>query len=188
MPDRIEPCLANSSASRPRGDEWSYELKWDGYRLAVGIEQGKVRIVTRGGHDWTQRFPGIEAAARNFLPTTVILDGEPVVLCEQERSDFGQLQSSLGGRGGKLPAGIAIFYGFDLLYFGGHDLTRMEHSAGRQILEEVVPAEQQGSIPLSEEFDADPEDLLAHACSHELEGIIAEHLNRPYRSGRTVTG
>ncbi len=184
MPDRIEPCLAKLASKPPKGDEWSYELKWDGYRLAIHIETGRVRIITRGGHDWTHRFPGIEAAAREFLPHTMILDGEAVVLDDQGRSDFGQLQNSLGGRGGKLPAGNAIFYGFDLLYLGGHDLTRMAYSARRQILEEVVPAGQEGSIRLSEEFDADPEVLLAHACSHELEGIIAKHRDRPYRSGR----
>lgn len=64
MPERIEPCLAKLASRPPQGDEWSYGLKWDGYRLAVHIEPGRVRIITRGGHDWTHRFPGIEAAAR----------------------------------------------------------------------------------------------------------------------------
>jgi bifunctional non-homologous end joining protein LigD len=61
-------------------------------------------------------FPGIEAAARDYMPNTMILDGEAVVLDEQGRFDFGRLQNSLGGRGGK---GDAIFYAFDLLYLMG---------------------------------------------------------------------
>ncbi len=171
-------------AKPPHGDEWSYELKWDGYRLAVHIETNGVRIITRGGHDWTHRFPGIEAAARRFMPNTMILDGEAVVLNEQGIPDFGRLQNSLGGRGGKLPAGNAILFAFDLLYLGGHDLTKMEYAARRQILEDVL-ADSQGGIRLSEEFHEDPDELLRHACAHELEGIIAKHRERPYRPGRT---
>lgn len=183
MPERIEPCLAKLVAKPPQGDEWSYELKWDGYRLAVHVEPGRVRILTRGGHDWTHRFPGIGVEARGFAPSTMILDGEAVVLDEQGRSDFGRLQNSLGGRGGKLPSGNAILYAFDLLYLDGHDLTKMEYGERRDLLEDLL-AEKQGAIRLSEEFDADPDVLLAHACSHELEGIIAKNRNKPYRSGR----
>ena len=184
MPERIEPCLARLISKPPHGDEWSYELKWDGYRLAVHIEPGRVRIITRGGHDWTHRFPGIETEAKRFAPTTMILDGEAVVLDEQGRPDFGMLQNSLGGRGGKRPAGNAILYAFDLLYLDGHDLTRMEYGARRSMLEDVL-AEKDSSIRLSEEFDADPDELLRNACLHDLEGIIAKHRDRPYRSGRT---
>ncbi|MCF6370697.1 non-homologous end-joining DNA ligase [Rhizobium halophilum] len=187
MPERVEPCLAKLVAKPPRGEEWSYELKWDGYRLAVHIEPGRVRIITRGGHDWTHRFPGIEAAAREFMPNTMILDGEAVVLNEQGIPDFGRLQNSLGtsGRGpGKLAAGNAILFAFDLLYLDGHDLTKMEYSARRHLLEDVL-AGRDGGVRLSEEFDEDPDELLRHACAHDLEGIIAKHRERPYRSGRT---
>lgn len=184
MPERIEPCLAKLVAKPPKGDEWSYELKWDGYRLAVHVEPGRVRILTRGGHDWTHRFPGIGGEATSFAPSTMILDGEAVVLDEQGRSDFGCLQNSLGGRGGKLPSGNAILYAFDLLYLDGHDLTKMEYGERRDLLGDVL-AKKEGSIRLSEEFNVDPDVLLAHACSHDLEGIIAKHRDRPYRSGRT---
>tara|TARA_R110002020_G_scaffold53905_8_gene150511 strand:+ start:35594 stop:36655 length:1062 start_codon:yes stop_codon:yes gene_type:complete len=187
MPERIAPCLAKLAPKPPQGDEWSYELKWDGYRLAVHIEPTGVRIITRGGHDWTHRFPGIEAAARGYMPSTMILDGEAVVLDEQGRSDFGRLQNSLGtsGRGpGKRPAGNAILYAFDLLYLDGHDLTKMDYAARRSLLEEVVPSGQEGGIRLSEEFDVDPDLLLQHACTHELEGIIAKNRDRSYRPGR----
>lgn len=129
-------------------------------------------------------FQGIEAAARDLMPNTLILDGEAVVLNEQGIPDVGRLQNSLGGRGGKLPAGNAILFAFDLLYLGGHDLTKMEYAARRQLLEDVL-ADSQGGIRLSEEFDEDPDEMLRHACAHELEGIIAKHRERPYRSGRT---
>lgn len=100
MPERIEPCLALSKARPPQGDDWSDEIKWDGYRLAVHIEPSGVRIITRGGHDWTHRLPAIAEAAATLGPTTMILDGEAVVLDEQGRSDFGLLQRSLAPAAG----------------------------------------------------------------------------------------
>ena len=184
MPERVEPCLAKLMAKPPHGDEWSYELKWDGYRLAVYIETRGVRILTRNGHDWTHRFPGLEEEARGFAPSTMILDGEAVVFNAQGVPDFGLLQNSLGGRGGKLPSRNSVLMAFDLLYLDGHDLTKMEYGARRHLLEDVL-AEKQGAIRLSEEFDEDPDELLRHACEHDLEGIIAKHRDRPYRSGRT---
>ncbi|MCK8779112.1 non-homologous end-joining DNA ligase [Rhizobium sp. NTR19] len=185
MPERVEPCLATLRASPPHGPDWSYEIKWDGYRLAVHVEPSGVRVITRGGKDWTHRFPGIAEAAK-ALDRTMILDGEAVILDEQGRSDFGLLQRSLGasGRnGGKLPSRDSILYAFDLLYLDGHDLRKLDYEDRRELLEEVLDG-QDGAIRLSEEFDADPDALLQHACQLGLEGIIAKHRRRPYRSGR----
>ncbi|WP_026242296.1 non-homologous end-joining DNA ligase [Rhizobium leguminosarum] len=183
MPDRIDPCLALLKPKPPKGPQWTFEVKWDGYRLAVHIEPSGLRILTRGGHDWTDRFPAIAAEARRLPVATAILDGEAVVLDERGRSDFGLLQQSLGGRGGKRSSD-AIFLAFDLLYFDGHDLRRSELDVRRHLLEDLVPAGGQGSIRLSEEVDADGDVLLRAACEHDLEGIIAKRRDAPYRSGR----
>lgn len=87
MPDRVEPALAQLKQQPPRGSEWGWEIKWDGYRLAVHIEPQGVRILTRGGHDWTHRFPAIAEAAQKLGPATMIIDGEAVVLDAEGRSD-----------------------------------------------------------------------------------------------------
>ncbi|MBX5189330.1 ATP-dependent DNA ligase [Rhizobium sp. NZLR3b] len=184
MPARIDPCLALLKPRPPKGPQWTFEVKWDGYRLAVHIEPKGVRIITRGGHDWTDRFPAILAEARRLPVSTAILDGEAVVLDAQGRSDFGMLQQSLGGRGGKITSRDAILMTFDLLYFDGHDLTGTELSARRHLLEGLVPPGGEDAIRLSEEIDADGETLLRIACEHDLEGIIAKDRNSPYRSGR----
>ncbi|MBY2996736.1 ATP-dependent DNA ligase [Rhizobium leguminosarum] len=184
MPARIEPCLALLRAKPPKGDDWVYEIKWDGYRLSVHIEPTGIRILTRGGHDWTHRFPAIKQAALWLPVGTAILDGEAVILDEQGRSDFGLLQQSLGDRGGKKSSSDAIFMAFDLLYFDGHDLRNSELDMRRHLLEDLVPAGEQGDIRLSEEIEADGDQLLASACEHGLEGIIAKRRNAPYRSGR----
>ncbi|MBB3453869.1 bifunctional non-homologous end joining protein LigD [Rhizobium sp. BK313] len=182
MPARIEPCLAKLVPKPPVGPQWAFEVKWDGYRLAVHVEPSGVRVITRGGHDWTHRFPTIARAAK-VLGTTMILDGEAVVLDDQGRPDFGALQNSLGGRGGKRPAGEAIFYAFDLLYYDGHDLTGMELTARRHMLENVI-GDSLATIRLSEEVDAEGDVFFAAACEHGLEGIIAKRTDQPYRSGR----
>ncbi|MBY3420358.1 ATP-dependent DNA ligase [Rhizobium laguerreae] len=184
MPDRVEPCLAQLKTRPPKGDDWVYEIKWDGYRLSVHVEPTRIRILTRGGHDWTDRFPAIQQAALWLPVGTAVLDGEAVVLDEQGRSDFGLLQQSLGGRGGKKSSSDAVFMAFDLLYFDGHDLRNSELDMRRHLLEDLVPAGEQGDIRLSEQIEADGDQLLASACEHRLEGIIAKRRDAPYRSGR----
>lgn len=84
MPERIEPCLALLKPVPPKGPDWVFEVKWDGYRLAIHIEPKGVRIITRGGHDWTHRFPAIAEATSKLGVGTAILDGEAVVLDEED--------------------------------------------------------------------------------------------------------
>jgi bifunctional non-homologous end joining protein LigD len=169
----------------PIGPDWLYEVKLDGYRLAIHVEPKGVRVITRGGHDWTHRFPTIAAAAKELGVTTAILDGEAVVLDDHGRSDFGALQRSLGGRGGKRVSTESILVAFDLLYLDGHDLTGTELDLRRHLLEDLIPDGDDQTIRLSEEIELPAEDLLEHACHHHLEGIIAKHRDRPYGSGRT---
>ncbi|NTS29758.1 ATP-dependent DNA ligase [Phyllobacterium sp. BT25] len=185
MPERIEPCMALLKSKPPSGPDWLFEVKWDGYRLAVHVEaNGGVRIITRGGHDWTSYFPSIATAAKELGPATMILDGEAVVLDEKGVPNFGLLQRALGGRKATRAAHEAVLYAFDLLYFDGHDLTGLELSSRRHLLGNLLDGET-GAIRLSEEVHDDGEALLRHACAHGLEGIIAKNKNAPYRSGRT---
>jgi bifunctional non-homologous end joining protein LigD len=177
MPDRVEPCLALHKAKPPTGPAWTCEIKWDGYRVAAHIEPQRVRVITRGGHDWTHRFPGIVEAAKRLGVATAILDGEAVVLDEQGRPDFGRLQNSLGGRGGKLSAGDAMLYAFDLLCFGGHDIRSMELTARRIFLESLLRGVE-STIRISEEVDGDgrrdfPRCLRARPRRYHRQGHVA---------------
>src|SRR5829696_6451994 len=94
FPEFIEPCLASLANQVPAGDRWLHEIKWDGYRLHVRIEDGRVRLLTRRGLDWTHRFPPIAEAAAKLPVRTAYVDGEAVV--EQRGiADFGALQQAL---------------------------------------------------------------------------------------------
>nr|WP_318029863.1 hypothetical protein [Rhizobium ruizarguesonis] len=157
----MEPCLALLKHKPPIGDNWAFEVKWDGYRVAVHLDHSKVRIITRDGRDWTDRFPAIADAARKLGVGMAILDGEAVVLDEQGRSDFGALQQSLGGRGGKKKSDASILMAFDLMYFDGHSLLNTELSVRRHLLEGIIPSGSKGTIRL-----ADGAALLAAACAH----------------------
>ncbi len=168
----------------PIGPDWIYEIKWDGYRIAVHIDNGKVRILTRGGHDWTHRFPAIAQAALRLGVGTAILDGEAVVLDERGRSDFNRLQESLGGRGGKANSGATVMYAFDLLYFDGRDIRTLELTARRYFLKTLLKGEQVGAIRMSESIDGDGDAIFNAASEHGLEGIVAKYKDAPYRSGR----
>lgn len=106
MPHRVEPCLALLKSVAPLGPDWLYEVKWDGYRLAIHIEPMGVSIITRGGRDWTHRFPSIAAAARDLGVTTAILDGEAVVLDDQGRRTLApcSVRSEVGAANGSRPS------------------------------------------------------------------------------------
>lgn len=182
MPDRVEPCLALLSAKPPAGPEWAFEVKWDGYRLAVHVERGIARVITRGGHDWTSRFPTIAYDAGEMGLDSAIIDGEAVVLDDRGASDFGALQRALGGRGGKKAAAGAILYAFDLLYLDGRDLRALPLAERRDMLERAI--QPHGAIRMSEELDTEGPTFLKLACELGLEGIIAKRRDAPYRSGR----
>ena len=113
MPDRVEPCLALLAKKAPEGDDWAFEVKWDGYRLAIHIVGKRVRIITRGGHDWTPRFPTIAHDALELGLDSAILDGEAVVLAlAPERGvsiDLGPQMSNGGLAADALHAADAVF-------------------------------------------------------------------------------
>ena len=185
MPERVEPCLATLAPKVPVAPHWAYEIKWDGYRLHVHVEPSGVRVITRGGHDWTHRFPAIAEAAAGLGAGTAILDGEAVVLDEQGRSDYPALLRVLGGRGGKRVASEAMLYAFDLLYLDGVDLRPGSLDERRGALATLLHgADPHGWVRMSEEIGGDGSALLRHACAHGLEGIIAKDRRKPYRSGR----
>ncbi len=183
MPRRVEPCVATLVDKPPNGPDWAFEVKWDGYRLAVHVEPGEVRAITRGGYDWTKKFGPIVAEARELGHSSMIIDGEAVVLDEQGRSDFGLLQRAVGKRPSAHDASEIIFYVFDLLYLDGHDLRNLPLSERRRLLDPIVAA-RTGAIRFSEEVNADGEEFFRAACELGLEGIIAKRRDKPYRSGR----
>ncbi|WP_420841286.1 hypothetical protein [Ensifer aridi] len=166
-----------------------YEVKRDGYRLAVHIEPGQVRIITRGGYDWTSRFLAIFDARRLRRE-----DGHPRRRgppCSMDgRSDLGMLQRPLWRLPSPYETGSVVFYAFDLLYLDGRDLRRLPQRERRLLLQPVL-AGREGAIRLSEEVQADGEEFLraARLASHIETGVIdaASKQHHPRRQGLKCT-
>jgi bifunctional non-homologous end joining protein LigD len=174
----VAPQLCTSASRPPTAQGWGHEVKFDGYRIQARIENGVATLFTRGGRDWTARFPAI-ALALQRLPD-VALDGEVVALDRAGAPDFGALQAALSeGRTDDL-----IYYVFDLLFADGEDLRPRPLIDRKARLREVLgPAP--ANIRYVEHFVAAGEPILQSACQMGLEGIVSKRLDRPYRSGRT---
>lgn len=180
----IEPQLATLVAKPPAGGRWVHEVKFDGYRLQAHMKDGKVTLYTRNGLDWSKRFPNICSGLASLPVSSAIIDGEAVVEDENGVSSFSALQQDLGGRGGKLAAGKAVYYAFDLLHFDGYDLTSLPLVERKKVLAALFAEAPQDKVRLSEHFETDARAMLQHACKFGLEGIIAKRTDAPYKSGR----
>jgi DNA ligase D-like protein (predicted ligase) len=181
-PRFIEPQLASPVDQPPEGKHWIHEIKHDGYRSQLVIDCGQVRVFSRNGYDWTDRYPGIVRAAARLRCQTAIIDGEAIVQDGDGRSDFESLQSAMRSR----PHSI-ILYTFDLLHLDGKDLRRETLSERRDGSKQLVGTEANSRIQFSEEFDGDGDSLFKACAEQELEGIVSKHALAPYRSGRTRT-
>ncbi|HUG65121.1 MAG TPA: DNA ligase D [Gaiellaceae bacterium] len=170
---RYQPMLATSTDTLPRGEGWTYEPKWDGYRAIVRVSGGDVTLTSRNGNDLTDRFKEVARAASAAIRSSdAVLDGEICALDENGRSRFSLLQES---------GGIAALVLFDLLELESEPLVDEPLSERRARLERLVG--RSPGVLVSPQFD-DGEALLSAAREQELEGVVAKQLDSRYRPGR----
>ncbi len=183
LPDFVLPSLATLRSVAPSGEGWVHEIKFDGYRIQARLDHGEVRLLTRKGLDWTEKFPNIAAAVAKLPARTALIDGEIVVEDESGISSFSGLQAALkAGERDRF-----VYYVFDLLHLDGRDLTKLPLSERKAELARLVGTSQRGSIRYSEHFEDSGAVVLAHACQLSLEGIVSKREDAPYRSGRSET-
>jgi bifunctional non-homologous end joining protein LigD len=94
FPKQIEPQLTRLVQQPPAGNDWLHEIKHDGYRMMTYLDQGQVRLVTRGGHNWAHRFPDIANEIASLDARQAVLDGELCALDANGRTSFHKLQSA----------------------------------------------------------------------------------------------
>ena len=182
----IPPQLATLVDSAPLGPEWVFEIKYDGYRLEVLVEAGRVRLLTRRGNDWTSRFPDLAERFARLPVKSATLDGEVVALDPSGRSLFSLLQQSLDAR---RPQDLT-FFAFDLLHLDGNDLRSLPLTERRKQLERLLRqarATTRGPIRLGQRLSGQGPELLRAACGLGLEGIIAKRSEALYSSTRAAT-
>lgn len=175
----IEPMKAKLVAAPPSGAQWSYELKFDGYRALALKEGRRVELLSSNSKDFTARFPDIAAAIGELSAKSAIFDGEIVALDSAGRSSFQALQAyALGTERPPL-----LFYVFDLLRHDGKDLRALPLHARRERLQSLVqPAD--GVVRFSPDLGHGPARLLAEVRERGLEGIIGKRRDSKYEPGR----
>lgn len=180
LPAQLKPQLATLVDSAP-GGQWSYEIKFDGYRIMARIDHGEVQLFTRNGHDWTHKLPQQAQALAALGLESAWLDGEVVVTNEHGVPDFQALQNAFeAGRSGSI-----MFYLFDMPYLNGVDLREVPVEERRAALSTVLGGHEQPLLRFSEAFDETPDALLNSACQMQMEGLIGKRLGSPYVSRRS---
>ena len=172
---RYRPMLASLAAGLPKGGDWLFEPKWDGYRALAYVRETEVELRSRRGNDLTQRFGAVARALPRALRTpSCVLDGEVCALDEQGRSSFSLMQQGLGR---------LVYYVFDVLEIDGRPVLDRPLTERRDLLEELLDKRSQ-TVRLSGVFE-DGEALLEAAREQGLEGVMAKRGSCPYEQRRS---
>jgi bifunctional non-homologous end joining protein LigD len=179
FPTFVEPQLASLRDAPPEGDDWLHELKFDGYRIQALLAGRRVKLITRGGKDWTHKYPAIATALSKVDVDSAILDGELVALDEKGRSRFSALQAATNDGADTHLA----YYAFDLLALNGKSLRRKPLTERKAALERLIPAGD-GTLRFSDHIDGSGARVIGKACGMGLEGIVSKKKSSAYVSGR----
>jgi DNA ligase D-like protein (predicted ligase) len=158
----------------PEGDDWVYEVKFDGYRALLIKSPTAVQIRSRNDKDLTARYPDVAAGARRLRGATVVVDGELVAVDASGRPSFQALQHR-----GTNPGHSVVFYAFDLLHLDGADLTRLPLVKRRTRLPAVL---KDSGILLSESLRGTVAQIASAVRGLGLEGVIAKRKDSRYEA------
>lgn len=184
MPSVPRPMKA-TAGPLPPGDDWLYEIKWDGMRLIVSVTDGSVRLTSANGRDVTVSYPELARLGESLGVSDAVLDGEVVVFDDAGRPDFGRLQHRMHvtnprqalERSADHPVVLCLF---DLLRLEGHDLYDVPLSERRRLLTSLVDAGAHWQVPAA---FTDGEALFEAAVERGLEGVVAKRPASTYRPG-----
>jgi ATP-dependent DNA ligase len=179
MRTAFEFCLPTPAKAVPTGPDWFHEMKYDGYRLRVERSGKTVRLFTKNGHNWTERFPWIVEAALKNREDQFVVDGEAVMLGVDGVSDFNALHSR------KCDAEVQLYYAFDVLAMGGEDLRALPLEMRKTNLARLLRGRPDGIFIAPFESGEIGPDLFRAACDMGLEGIVSKRRDRRYIAGRT---
>ena len=171
---KYAPMLATLAAELPRGDGWSFEVKFDGFRALAYVRGGECELVSRNEKPLTPRFPEVAKAIPRALKTpNGVLDGEVCALDAAGRPSFSAMQQGTG---------TLVFYVFDLLEADGEPLVDLTLEVRQSRLAELVDRRSR-TVRVSEGFD-DGEALYEAAKQQGLEGVMAKRLASKYWQGK----
>ena len=171
-------CIPTRGTKVPSAPDWLHEVKYDGYRLRVERNGDRVRLITRNGYDWTNRYPWIAEAALKNRTKQFVIDGDAVVLGVDGIPDFNALHSRKHDEEVQL-------YAFDILTLDGEDLRPLPLSLRKTNLARLLARRPDGIFVAPFEQGETGLDLFRAACNMGLEGLVSKRVDRPYRGGRS---
>ncbi len=157
-----------------KAGQWAFEGKWDGYRLLIEADHGRMRLRSRSGRDVTGEYPQFASLAADLADHHVVLDGEAVVLDKSGVPSFHEMQNR--GRATRVE-----FWAFDLLYLDGRSLLRARYQDRRKLLETLAGA---GNLIVPDLLPGDGAQALEHSRKHGWEGVVAKKRDSSYQPGR----
>jgi DNA ligase D-like protein (predicted ligase) len=178
LPDWVEPQLTQLVESPPAGDRWAHEIKYDGYRIHVRLDHGIVRLLTRSGLDWTERYEEIRQAAATISANTAYLDGELCALRPDGTTSFAELQAATD-KGST--AGL-IYIAFDLLHLNGENLMDLPLIERKERLRTLL-ADAPPAIRYADHVIGAGKKFYERARRLNVEGVVSKRVDAPYVPG-----
>src|ERR1051326_1229802 len=186
LQSNIEPMLGQPAKTPPNSGDYLYELKWDGIRALITLDEGTIKIRGRKGMDFTDKFPELLVVDESFRATSGVFDGEIVCLEPDGKPNFGdvitRMQQTRGGAIERLKANHAVFFFlFDCLSLDARAIVNEPLTRRREWLADAIRTG--GSYRVSEAMEDGPS-LFAAVREMGLEGIMAKQRNSPYLPGK----
>ena len=186
LPAFVAPCLATLSDKAPDSGNWVHEIKFDGYRIQARLDRGKVKLLTRKGLDWTNKFPTVAAAIAKLPAKSALIDGEVVVEGADGLSSFSLLQQDLkASRHDRM-----AFYAFDLMHLDGTDLKQLPLVARKEALAKLLKRQPaRGPLRLSESLDrCRAQHCFSTPAKWDWKALCRKSLTRHIVRGAVMTG
>lgn len=169
------PMLATTATSLPSGADWTYEVKWDGYRVLAMKDGARVRLISRNQKDLTRNYPTVVRAIASLPAKRVTLDGELVALDSDGRPSFQALQH-------RSTTDLTLtYYAFDLIDLDGHAWIGQPLDVRRRQLRKIVDG---SSVLLSDTLPGSVQQIERAVRDMGLEGVVAKRHGSIYRPGQ----
>jgi len=188
MPASIVPMKSFLAEKPPKGDDWLFEIKWDGVRAICFIDEKSVRMTSRTGHSCERQYPELSVIGHQIAAKQAVLDGEIAVLDKNGVSSFGLIQPRIAVADPNAIAHLArrtpvTLFVFDLLYLDGYDLRNVPLIERKRVLQSILKPST--VMRFSEHFVNQGDEMLQAARATGLEGILAKRAQSKYQSKRS---
>ena len=184
LPAKIAAQLATLVDEPPPGAEWLHEMKFDGYRILARLQDGRARLWSRNGKDWTAQFPTVAAAVEGLPVRTALLDGEVAIVLPSGTTSFQALQNALAGQ----DQGQLAYFLFDLVHLEGYSLAHAALEERKTLLKDLMGPPRPGSpLRFSDHVEGSGKEFYEQACGLGIEGIVSKRRDAPYEPTRSRT-